>query len=130
VRLETLESGRSDIRQTLDRAEKFLNLVALAGRHAQRGRRGAGRTRLRQPDHLDDCAMLRVLGLGQRTIALGYIARVRPVVGLGASLHWAWRSAFGVHYMSSSSLLAGLVSVSALPAPTPLAGRCSAWAWG
>jgi putative ABC transport system permease protein len=56
------------MRQTLDRAEKFLNLVALlaallsavAVALAARGFAA---------NHLDDCAMLRVLGLSQRTIA-------------------------------------------------------------
>jgi putative ABC transport system permease protein len=69
VRVESLESGRPEMRQTLDRAEKFLNLVALlaallsavAVALAARGFAANG--------HLDDCAMLRVLGQSQRTIA-------------------------------------------------------------
>ncbi len=60
--VESLESGRGDMRQTMDRAEKFLNLVALlaamlsavAVALAARGFAAS---------HLDDCAMLRVLGL-------------------------------------------------------------------
>jgi putative ABC transport system permease protein len=68
VRVESLEGGRPEMRQTLDRAEKFLNLVALlaallsAVAVALAARGFAGR-------HLDDCAMLRVLGQSQRTIA-------------------------------------------------------------
>jgi putative ABC transport system permease protein len=58
VRLETLDAGRPEMRQTLDRAEKFLHLVALlaallsAVAVALAARGFAAR-------HLDDCAMLR-----------------------------------------------------------------------
>ncbi|MDR0458278.1 MAG: ABC transporter permease, partial [Burkholderiaceae bacterium] len=71
--LETLASGRPEMRQTLDRADKFLNLVALlaallsAVAVALAARGFAAR-------HLDDCALLRVLGLPQRGIALAYAA--------------------------------------------------------
>ena len=74
MRVESLASGRPEMRQTLDRAEKFLNLVALlaallAAVAVAHRRRATSRSR-----HLDDCAMLRVLGLPQRTIALQYYA--------------------------------------------------------
>ncbi len=113
TRLETLENGRSDIRQTLDRAEKFLNLVALlaamlsavAVALAARGFAAS---------HLDDCAMLRVLGLGQRTIALAYIVEF-GVAGLVASALGV-AIGFGVHFVFIA-LLSGLVSVG-LPAPS------------
>ena len=83
VRVESLESGRPEMRQTLDRAEKFLNLVALlaallsavAVALAARGFAAA---------HLDDCAMLRVLGQSQRTIALSYTFEF-AVIGVAAS---------------------------------------------
>lgn len=71
VRIESMESGRPEMRQTLDRAEKFLNLVALlaallaAVAVAIASREFAER-------HLDDCAMLRVLGQPQRSIAWAY----------------------------------------------------------
>jgi putative ABC transport system permease protein len=84
VRVESLESGRPEMRQALDRAEKFLNLVALlaallsavAVALAARGFAAA---------HLDDCAMLRVLGQSQRTIAWSYAFEF-ALVGLAASL--------------------------------------------
>ncbi|MCB2028472.1 MAG: ABC transporter permease, partial [Rhodoferax sp.] len=60
------------------------------------------------------CAMLRVLGLGQRSIALAYIVEF-GVVGLAASALGV-AIGFGVHYIFVA-LLAGLVSVG-LPAPT------------
>ena len=113
ARLESFESGRPEMRQTLDRAEKFLNLVALlaallsAVAVALAARGFAAR-------HLDDCAMLRVLGQSQRTIAGAYafeFALVGLVAsGLGVAI------GFAVHYVFVL-LLAGLVEA-ALPAPT------------
>jgi putative ABC transport system permease protein len=113
ARLESFETGRPEMRQTLDRAEKFLNLVALlaallsavAVALAARGF-AAG--------HLDDCAMLRVLGQSQRTIAGAYTFEF-AVIGLFASALGV-AIGFGVHY-AFVLLLAGLVE-SALPAPT------------
>jgi len=68
VRVESLATGRPEMRQTLDRAGKFLNLVALlaallsAVAVALAARSFASK-------QLEDCAMLRVLGLSQRQIA-------------------------------------------------------------
>lgn len=112
VRVESLDSGRPEMRQTLDRAERFLSLVALlaallsAVAVALAARGFAAR-------HLDDCAMLRVLGQPQRTIALAYTVEF-GLVGLAASalgvlLGWA------VHFVFVL-LLAGLVET-ALPPP-------------
>ncbi len=111
LRLESLEGGRPEMRQTLDRAEKFLNLVALlaallsAVAVAIAARGFAAR-------HLDDCAMLRVLGTPQRTIAWAYTFEFF-VVGLVASLVGV-AIGYAVHY-GFVALLAGLVE-SALPA--------------
>ncbi|MDB5730799.1 MAG: permease FtsX-like protein, partial [Variovorax sp.] len=113
ARLESFESGRPEMRQTLDRAEKFLNLIALlaallsavAVALAARGFAAS---------HLDDCAMLRVLGQSQRTIALAYGFEF-AVIGLGASALGV-AVGFAVHY-GFVVLLAGLVEA-ALPAPT------------
>lgn len=113
ARLESFESGRPEMRQTLDRAEKFLNLVALlaallsavAVALAARGFAAS---------HLDDCAMLRVLGQSQRTIAAAYAFEF-AVIGLIASAIGV-AIGYGVHYVFVL-LLAGLVE-SALPAPT------------
>jgi putative ABC transport system permease protein len=118
VRVESLEGGRPEMRQTLDRAEKFLNLVALlaallsAVAVALAARGFASR-------HLDDCAMLRVLGQSQRTIALSYTFEF-AVVGLAASLLGV-AIGFAVHFVFIA-LLGGLVETT-LPAagPWPLA---------
>jgi putative ABC transport system permease protein len=113
VRIESLESGRPEMRQTLERAEKFLNLVALlaallsAVAVALAARGFAAR-------HLDDCAMLRVLGQPQRTIALAY-AMEFALVGLAASALGV-ALGFAVHFVFVL-LLAGLVEAS-LPAAT------------
>jgi putative ABC transport system permease protein len=112
VRVESLQSGRPEMRQTLDRAEKFLNLVALlsallaAVAVAIAARDFAQR-------HLDDCAMLRVLGLSQRritgayTLEFGFIGLLASAAGVAIG--------FAVHYVFVW-LLAGLVQVG-LPAP-------------
>ncbi|MES2360642.1 MAG: FtsX-like permease family protein [Pseudomonadota bacterium] len=113
VRLESLESGSPEMRQTLDRAEKFLNLVALlaallsAVAVAIVARGFAAK-------HLDDCAMLRVLGQPQRTIALAYAFEF-VLAGLVASALGV-AVGFAVHY-GFVMLLAGLVET-ALPAAT------------
>ncbi len=113
VRIESLDSGRPEMRQTLDRAEKFLNLVSLlaallsAVAVAIVARGFAAK-------HLDDCAMLRVLGQPQRTIAWAYTFEF-VVVGLFASALGV-ALGFAVHY-AFVVLLAGLVE-SVLPAAT------------
>jgi putative ABC transport system permease protein len=111
LRVESLQGGRPEVSQTLDRAEKFLNLIALlsallsavAVALAARGFAA---------NHLDDCAMLRVLGLSQRTIASSYALEFTAIgllaSGLGVALGYA------VHYVFVL-LLAGLVNA-ALPA--------------
>ena len=112
VRVESLEGGRPEMRQTLDRAEKFLNLVALlaallsavAVALAARGFAA---------NHLDDCAMLRVLGQSQRTIAASYAFEF-TLIGLAASALGVVLG-FSVHFVFVA-LLGGLVDT-ALPAP-------------
>ena len=114
LRVESLQSGRPEMQQTLDRAERFLNLVALlaallaavavaiaARDHAQR--------------HLDDCAMLRVLGTPQRAMAAAH-ALALLAVGLLASVAGVLLG-FGVHFVFVS-LLAGLLDAQ-LPPATP-----------
>ncbi len=112
VRLESLETGRPEMRQTLDRATKFLNLVALlaallaAIAVALAAREFANR-------HLDDCAMLRVLGQPQRRLAWVFTLEF-ATVGLVASAIGVLLG-FLLHY-GFIALLAGLISVD-LPAP-------------
>ena len=113
VRVESLQSGRPEMSQTLDRAEKFLSLVALLAALLS-AVAVALAARAFAANHLDDCAMLRVLGLSQRAIASSYAFEFALVglfaSGLGVAL------GYGVHYLFVL-LLAGLVD-SALPAAT------------
>ena len=113
ARLESLESGSPEMRQTLDRAEKFLNLVALLAALLS-AVAVAIVARSFATKHLDDCAMLRVLGQPQRTIALAYSFEF-VLAGLMASALGVLLG-FAVHY-AFVLLLAGLVS-SVLPTPT------------
>ncbi len=112
LRLESLEGGRPEMQQTLERAEKFLNLVALlaallcAVAVAIAARGFAQR-------HLDDCAMLRVLGLSQGTMARAYTLEF-ALVGLFASALGV-AIGYAVHHVFVV-LLAGLVEAS-LPPP-------------
>jgi putative ABC transport system permease protein len=113
VQIESLDSGRPEMRQTLDRAAQFLNLVALlaallcAVAVALAARSFAER-------QLDACALLRVLGQSQRTLTLSY-----GLEFLGAGL---LASAVGVLagyavHLGFVLLLAGLVDAQ-LPAAT------------
>jgi putative ABC transport system permease protein len=111
LRLDSFESGRPEMRQTLDRADKFLRLVALLAALLAAVAVAIGARDFAQR-HLDDCAMLRVLGLSQRRIAAAYGLEF-ALLGLlasaaGTTLGWA------VHHVFVW-LLAGLVSAS-LPA--------------
>ena len=112
LRIESLESGRPEMRQTLDRAQRFLNLVALlAALLAAVAVAIAARDFSQR--HLDDCAMLRVLGAPQRAIAGAYALEF-GAVGLIASAIGA-ALGFAVHFVFVS-LLAGLVDANLPPA--------------
>ena len=111
LRLESLESGRPEMRQTLARAEKFLNLVALLSALLSAVAVGLA-ARSFAARHLDDCAMLRVLGQSQRTIAAAYAVEF-GLIGLAASLAGV-AVGFGVHHVFVW-LLSGLVDAG-LPA--------------
>ncbi len=110
VRLESFEGGRPEMKQTLERAEKFLSLIALlaallsAVAVALAARSFAAK-------HLDNCAMLRVLGQSQRNIGLSYTFEF-ALVGLFAS-GLGILIGYAVHYIFVL-LLAGLIE-SSLP---------------
>ncbi len=114
VRVESLQSGRPEMRQTLDRAEKFLNLVALLAALLAAVAVGIAARDFAQR-HLDDCAMLRVLGLSQRRIAGAYTLEF-GFVGLLASAAGVLLG-LAVHFVFVW-LLAGLVDAQ-LPPPGP-----------
>lgn len=102
VRVETLDQGRPEMRATLDRAALFLRLVALlaallsAVAVAVVSRDFAQR-------RLDDCALMRVLGVSQSTMAWSYALQFL-IVGMMASalgllLGWGFHHVF-VHILS------------------------------
>jgi putative ABC transport system permease protein len=116
VRVEALEAGRPEMSQTLDRGQKFLNLVALLAALLAAVAVGIAARDFAQR-HLDDCAMLRVLGLSQRRIAGAYTLEF-GLVGVLASAAGA-ALGFLVHYVFVW-LLAGLLDASLPPAgPMP-----------
>jgi len=108
LKIETLEQGRPEMRATLDRAGLFLRLVALlaallsAVAVALVSRDFAQR-------RLDDCALLRVMGVPQRTMAwiygLQFLFIGLLASALGLLVGWAFHLVF-------VELLAGLVKVS------------------
>lgn len=115
VRVEALEAGRPEMSQTLDRGQKFLNLVALLSALLAAVAVGIAARDFAQR-HLDDCAMLRVLGLSQRRIAGAYALEFGFVGVLASAAGVAL--GFAVHYVFVW-LLAGLLDA-ALPPAGPM----------
>ena len=112
VQVESMESGRPEMRQTLDRAEKFLNLVALlAALLCAVAVALAARTFAAK--HLDACALLRVLGQSQKTLSIAYAFEF-ITAGLVASLLGVMVG-YGIHH-AFVFLLAGLVDAQLPPA--------------
>lgn len=83
VRIDSLESGRPEMQQTLDRARLFLHLVAvLSALLASVAVAIAARSFAQR--HLDSCALLRVLGQPQRQMAWTYALEFFGVGLLGS----------------------------------------------
>jgi putative ABC transport system permease protein len=118
VRLESLESGRPEMRATLDRAEQFLSLVSLLSAMLAAVAVGmaARRFMLR---HIDACAMLRCLGLTQRNVTVLYLAEFLMVGIVGSLIGVA------AGYVSHFVLLEWLGSLVA--ADLPQSGMAPAW---
>ncbi|MBL8342162.1 MAG: ABC transporter permease [Rubrivivax sp.] len=112
TRVDSFSGGRPEMRQTLDRAERFLNLVALLAALLAAVAVGIAARDFAQR-HLDDCAMLRVLGLAQRRIAGAYALEF-GLVGLVASAAGVVLG-FAVHFVFVL-LLAGLLDAQLPPA--------------
>ena len=118
IRLETLEAGRPEMRQTLDRAEKFLHLVALLAALLS-AVAVALAARSFAAGHLDECAMLRVLGQTQRQMLTVYAGEFF-LAGMLASL-CGLAAGYGLHQVFVH-LLAGLVDTD-----LPAAGWATFW---
>jgi putative ABC transport system permease protein len=95
IEIESFKTGRPEMRQTLDRATQFLNLVALLTAILSAVAVAIAAHDFAQK-RLDACALLRVLGLSQYRIAgqyaleflaVGFLASgVGTLLGLG--VHW------------------------------------------
>lgn len=113
TRLDSLESGRPETRQILDNTEKFLNLVALlcalvcAAAVAISARGFAAK-------RIDDCALRRVMGQSQSSIAWNFALEFL-MVGFIASLIGC-ALGFGLHTVFVS-IIAQVMDIS-LPMPS------------
>jgi len=115
MRLESLESGRPEMKATLDRADQFLSLVGLlsAMLAAIAIAMAARRFMVR---HVDACAMLRCLGLTQRQVTLLYLTEFLSVGLVGSLLGVA--CGFAAHFVLLEWL--GKLVTNDLPAATLL----------
>jgi putative ABC transport system permease protein len=115
VRIESLESGRPEMRATLDRAEQFLSLVGLlsAMLAAVAVAMAARRFMLR---HIDACAMLRCLGLTQNQVTGMYLIEFFIVGLIGSAL--GVLAGFAAHFILLEWL--GRLVTTALPPATIL----------
>lgn len=85
VQIESLESGRPEMRATLDRARQFLALVSmLSAMLAALAIALAARQFLQR--HLDACAMLRCLGMKQDQVTQLYLIEFLFIAGAGSIL--------------------------------------------
>jgi putative ABC transport system permease protein len=101
-RIESLESGRPEMQRTLERAQRFLALVALLAAMIAAVAVAAAARRFSQR-HLDSCAMMRCLGLAQfdifwlfalEFVVIGVAACIVGVL-LGYVAHFALLAALG-----------------------------------
>lgn len=112
VQLESLESGRPEMRTTLERARQFLSLVSLltvmlaALAIAMASRRFMQR-------HLDAVAMLRCLGLRQSEVTRIYLIEFILIGTIGGLLGAA--IGFGAHFLLLEWL--GTLMTTQLPSP-------------
>jgi putative ABC transport system permease protein len=114
-RLDTLESGRPEIRASVDRAQRFLGLTALLAA-VLAGVAIALGTRRFVERHLDGCAVMRCLGATQGRLVALYGGEFL-VLGLAACLVGA-----AIGYVAQLAIGAALAELlrADLPAPGPL----------
>ncbi|GAA4406366.1 ABC transporter permease [Quisquiliibacterium transsilvanicum] len=114
ARVETLESGRPELRNTLERAERFLALVALMSALIAAVAIGLASRRFAER-HLDGCAVMRAMGIRQSRLS-AVLALELFWIGLAGGLVGAllgWLVHFGL--VSAISPLIGMP----LPMPGP-----------
>ncbi|QDF96817.1 ABC transporter permease [Azoarcus sp. DD4] len=108
-RVETIENARPEVREALDRAQRFLRLAALLAVILAAVAVGLSARRFMRR-HLDACAVMRCLGARQRQV-LGVVTGEFLVFGLiaallGSLLGWVtqWALADGVQAFLASDL--------------------------
>jgi putative ABC transport system permease protein len=113
-RVENLESGRPEIRVSIDRAQRFLGLSALLAAILA-GVAIALATRRFVERHLDSCAVMRCLGATQNRLLALYGAEF---LALGAA---ACALGCALGYVAQGAIAAALGELlqAALPAPSP-----------
>ncbi len=117
VQIESLESGRPEMRTTLERARQFLSLVGLLTAMLAALAIALAARRFMQR-HVDACAMLRCLGLTQSQVTQIYLIEF-VFIGLAGGLLGA-ALGFGAHYALLEWLGALLTSDLPPPAWLPL----------
>lgn len=115
LRIESLESGRPEMRTTLERAQRFLSLVGLlsAMLAAVAIAMAARRFMVR---HVDACAMMRCLGLTQNQVTLLYLLEFIIIGLVGSAIGTVL--GFGAHFFLLEWL--GKLVVNQLPPATLL----------
>lgn len=112
--VESLESGQPQMRATLDRAERFLSLVAVLSAMIAAVAIAMSARRYMQR-HTDACAIYKCLGLSRQQILLAFGLEFLLLGALGAA------AGVALGYLGHYGLLVslgGLLTVS-LPAPSP-----------
>jgi putative ABC transport system permease protein len=113
--IESLEGGRPEMQRTLERAQRFLALVALLTAMIAAVAVAVAARRFSQR-HLDSCAMMRCLGLSQADIFRLFAAEF-VLVGLAACLVGTL-AGYALHFVLLQVL--GQLIQAALPLPSAL----------
>lgn len=114
-RIESLDNARPEVRNALDRAEKFLRLAALLAAVLAAVAVGLGARRFMQR-HLDGCAVMRCLGARESQLLRIFLGEFLLFGAIASAL--GCLAGFGAQY-ALERLLANLLTA-ALPAPSPL----------
>ena len=112
VQLESLESGRPEMRTTLERARQFLSLVSLLTAMLAALAIAMASRRFMQR-HLDAVAMLRCLGLRQNEVTLIYLIEFILIGTIGSLIGAA--IGFAAHFLLLEWL--GALMTTRLPPP-------------
>ena len=122
VQLESLETGRPEMRTTLERARQFLSLVSLLTAMLAALAIAMAARRFMQR-HLDAVAMLRCLGLRQNEVTLIYLIEFILIGTIGSLIGAA--IGFAAHFLLLEWL--GALMTTQLPPPGWMPPRATGW---